>query len=494
MNTTPPPLRYVCLSDLHLGAANSLLTQVTASGRADPERPSACLVALARALRASVARMVEAAPSGALPRLILLGDVLDMGLADMANVQAGYRWFIEALFPASAPPVFSPQIVFVPGNHDHHLWRMCQDQHLVDTMQPLDVTPLLLDGTEPPLDSLLLTRLTRLASGDAQARVQVAYPNLGLFDAAAGRCVLMHHGHYADATYRVMTSFSDMVLGASAAATSIDRIERQNGPWVDFLWSDLGAAGSSGQAMQTLYEVLCDAGASRQFSLRLLNAVMGRLSGLGMDPDTVLMKGFTIGQLLAGVADASLGRGAQSQRYANVSLTTPAALDDLRWYLAGPLFEQARAAGLPAAALDTAFVYGHTHKPFQDELAVPGYGQPLAIYNTGGWVVDQPTLVDSQGASALFIDERLDVAALRLFNDAPNGRLEPVHVAGLGGFRDAANPLLAALAEAIEPDAALWADFSGHAQAAIEQRSTWLLDEFFAPGRSAEPSREAQTS
>ena len=85
---------------------------------------------------------------------------------------------------------------------------------------------------------------------------------------------------------------------------------------------------------------------------------------------------------------------------------------------------------------------------------MPGYDRPVGIFNTGGWVMDQPTMTSTQGASAMFIDDELNVASLRLFNDPVNGRMAPVHARGVGGFHDRDNPMLAALAAGIERSAA----------------------------------------
>ena len=63
------------------------------------------------------------------------------------------------------------------------------------------------------------------------------------------------------------------------------------------------------------------------------------------------------------------------------------------------------------------------------------------------------------------IDDRLNLASLRLFNDPQNGKMAPVHAAGLGGFRDADNPLLQNLDAAIGRTRPLWDEFTAAARA-----------------------------
>jgi metallophosphoesterase superfamily enzyme len=120
-------LKYVCLSDLHLGADYSVLTRMDDEGKTNLLKPSATLDALGTALR----QYVPAVSDTEHPTLILLGDVLDLGLSSTGAVAQAFKRFIEALFPAQVQPVFSTQVLCVPGNHDHHLWRTAQDQLVV---------------------------------------------------------------------------------------------------------------------------------------------------------------------------------------------------------------------------------------------------------------------------------------------------------------------------------------------------------------------------
>ena len=62
---TPTPLRYVCISDLHLGAAYSSLTFSDSRGRPDPARCSDTLAALkdAKAKGQTIIAVVNVAES-----------------------------------------------------------------------------------------------------------------------------------------------------------------------------------------------------------------------------------------------------------------------------------------------------------------------------------------------------------------------------------------------------------------------------------------------
>ena len=109
-------IRWICISDLHLGALNSLLTPVDADGeRVDPGRPSPVLTALCDALRTF--RMGDEPPE-----LVVLGDLFELALGTTADAAATFAQLIRGLRPGSRDGVVAPRIRFVPGNHDHHLW------------------------------------------------------------------------------------------------------------------------------------------------------------------------------------------------------------------------------------------------------------------------------------------------------------------------------------------------------------------------------------
>jgi hypothetical protein len=126
-------------------------------------------------------------------------------------------------------------------------------------------------------------------------------------------------------------------------------------------------------------------------------------------------------------------------------------------------------------AYDLSFVFGHTHKPFQDQLDIAGQVRPVAIYNTGGWVMDQPTMTPAQGAAAIFIDDELNVASLRFFDDPLNGACDPVQARGTGGMRDRDNPLLARMTTAIAATKTEWDAFTACACDALELHASVLL-------------------
>src|SRR5262249_1254278 len=147
---------------------------------------------------------------------------------------------IEALFPEDGPDLFSRELVFLPGNHDHGLWQPIKEQIQLAAVQenaqgyesefPL-VTKLF---AQPTHCSPLLTGLCRSIPHLASAEVRVAYPNWGLKGGSS--TVILHHGHFVESIYRAMSYIRRRLSGSDRPMT-VERLEAENGGWIDFGWS-----------------------------------------------------------------------------------------------------------------------------------------------------------------------------------------------------------------------------------------------------------------
>ena len=124
----------------------------------------------------------------------------------------------------------------------------------------------------------------------------------------------------------------------------------------------------------------------------------------------------------------------------------------------------------PAIPNDVTFIFGHTHKPFEDRLQLARYPRPVKVFNTGGWVLDETRRPTTQGGAAVFISDDLDVASLRLYNADPTGRPTRVQVHGVLGGEDA-EPWAQAMREALSKTEAAWTNFSAAAALSLQKRS-----------------------
>ncbi|MEE8573875.1 MAG: metallophosphoesterase, partial [Thermodesulfobacteriota bacterium] len=119
-------IKYVSLSDMHLGADNSLLTNLEqASSKTDPLKPSPVLVKLVECLRKVI--------GDDKPTLILNGDILELALSYTNEAAMAFERFLEQIMPDGGE-LFS-KIVFIPGNHDHHLWEVARETQYVNYIE-----------------------------------------------------------------------------------------------------------------------------------------------------------------------------------------------------------------------------------------------------------------------------------------------------------------------------------------------------------------------
>ncbi|MEO0907308.1 MAG: metallophosphoesterase [Pseudomonadota bacterium] len=445
-------IRHIVLSDLHLGARDSLLTHVDGNGDI-AEGPSHVLGAFANGLRETLADQDK-------PQLVLLGDALDLGLSPFGDVSKSFLQLLDAFYPADGQDLFDREIIYVAGNHDHHLWRIAQDNGFLQALEngemPGDLDAVTTIFGTPSHRCRLMESLFNHRPHLRDASVKIAYPNWGLSDPRSGRAVVMHHGHYLDAMYRALSNMRAFLGDGEARPATMRQLEQENGPWIDFLWSDLGSAGEIGSEAGSLYEVMLSAGASHDFAESIARRITGGLhSKLGINPKMPLKYGVTLDNLIRAGVDLTAGRAAERQRDGYGHVLGEAEIEDLIWYLGTPLAHGIRQE-LPDMPRELSFIFGHTHKPFQDELLVEGYEVPVGIFNTGGWVLDEPTLMPVQGCAAMLVSDELEVASLRLFNDPTDGKMAPVRVEGSGRI----SRLVDETAQAVERASDHWADFS----------------------------------
>jgi hypothetical protein len=283
------------MSDLHLGALNSLLTPVDAEGdRVDPGLVSPVLVALCEALRTLC---VGADP----PELIVLGDMFELALGTAADAGATFAQFVMELIPGTRDAVIAPRIRFVPGNHDHHLWTRARGASYMERIATLPSTePLpyeahatrLVPQHDPyPIRDSLIELLALRADPRAKIVVEQSYPNFGIMGSPGRRAIVCSHGHFIEPLYRAVSTLEDFRQARAPDPMSAEDIEAENGAWIDFFWSSMGDSGAAGRWARMLYESLQSEEAvdaeieaiRRAFSHRPGSGLRGRLEGLLLD-------------------------------------------------------------------------------------------------------------------------------------------------------------------------------------------------------------------
>ena len=420
-------IKYVCLSDMHLGQDNSLLTNlIEADAVLDHSSASPVMKALCDALQELIEH--ANAGSGVKPVLILNGDILELALADVNDAAMVFSRFIECTMPIGNE-IFS-EMIYIPGNHDHHIWELARETQYVEYLKqikisdklpaPWHTTNLFMDDKNP-LASYFLNGLVRRYGHLNKFSVMMAYPNLGLCDPNKQRYVIFHHGHYIESIYMLMTKVMSWIFPDREKPQEIWDIEKENFAWIDFFWSTMGRSGGAGTEVEVIYKAL----PVQKARNRLISNICGSLAkeydlhGLG---DWMEEKILPV--ILTRLADYF----AKRERRVTDKPLSEDAQKGLGNYLKGPLHGQLLIAlkkfrGLPKEQTpdipkDITFVFGHTHKPYQDDDDFDGYPGWVDVYNTGGWVVESVQRQPIKGASVVLFDENLQSTSIRLYNES----------------------------------------------------------------------------
>jgi UDP-2,3-diacylglucosamine pyrophosphatase LpxH len=459
-------IRWVCISDLHLGALNSLLTNVTSDGeRVDGSAPSPVLSALCDCLR-SLRRSGQDPPE-----LIVLGDLFELALTAPDDAAATFSQLIAGLRPGRPDAAVAPALRFVPGNHDHHLWSRASDERYLRLLagdasampasRDRHATHLLPANDKELVRDRFVEILATRADPSTGVTVVQSYPNLGLVTADGGRAVILSHGHFIEPLYRMM-SLLDTVFGSPrTGAAEAWQLEADNGGWIDFFWSSMGDSGDIMRVTRSLYESL----QSTDTIHAEIAAIERAIKAAGASRAQADVEAHAV----AGLLRAGVGTAIRERHREGVALS-PHAQEGLTSYLNGPVATQVVAEiGRPH---DTTFVFGHTHKPFLEARTVSAFPEPVAVVNTGGWVVDTPMLNPLKGASLILIDEDLNVASLRCYTEGVDGSSYRIGIEPSSG--SGSNALVDALRSGIDPDRDPWASLAQVIRTTVTDRGRQL--------------------
>lgn len=438
-------IRWVCVSDLHLGALNSVLTSVDPDGEhVDAGSASPVLEALCEALRAL--RGEEP------PQLVVLGDLFELALSSTDDAAATFASFIEGLRPGAREGAVAPAIRFLPGNHDHHLWTQARSGHHLDRLRELPagqalpaeafVTPLLPAHQPVPVRDRFVEVLASRTDRSDGLTVEQSYPNLGLVGADGRRLVVLSHGHFIEPLYRAMSVLDDVFNARRPGLPAVEQLEAENGGWIDFFWSSMGDSGDVSAVVRDLYESL-------QSEAAIAAEIEAIRRAIRASSDSKVWS--HVESMLTGKALSEAARRSMRRERHVPHVLSEQAETGLLAYLGGPVATQvAHEVGSPS---EVAFIFGHTHKPFTDVRQPAGLPGPLPVVNTGGWVVDTPEAEPNKGASVVLIDDNLDVAVLRCYNQGADAG-QGVRVEAPAG--SGTNPLVQELSAFVDPSRDPW--------------------------------------
>jgi hypothetical protein len=455
-------IRYVCVSDLHLGAPNSLLSEVRPGGDdVDVSRPSDVLVAVAACLHHLVERVNGV--DGPRPTLLLNGDVLELALADDDEAIGTFGRFAAQMGGCER----WDRIVYLPGNHDHHLWETTREQAYAEQVarssidaalpDPIHATAVMddvaSDGT--PFRSSLLTAVLESVLDDAPD-LDVRYPLLGLRSDLSDRTVMVHHGHFVEPVYQLMSAIRLTGFPGGEPPRTMADIEAENFAWIDYFWSTLGRSARVGRDVAFVYNMVQDPEAARALVENFARPLAAKLPWWVPFRERTLRWGF------GAAADHVLS-------LERLSAQDPDRADDgdrLRDLLAGPLAAQYEVSAASPHREPVTFLYGHTHMPLGVPVSVGPFAHPVVVHNTGGWVVDEVTPQVGLGGAAVLLDEELRAVRVELFRQLPGDEVCGPVVRGCSD----AGTFLDEVRTALDLDGPPWRDLQPLVATTMESR------------------------
>jgi len=468
-------IRYICLSDLHLGEEDSLLTNLGECGNVpDPGKPSPVMLHLVECLEHLIGQINPRKK----PVLILAGDILELALTTVNQAAMVFERFIE-LTMSPGRELFK-DILYIPGNHDHHFWENAREleyaRHVAKLRPgrhlplPWHVSRMFARKLSKLPQAHFLTTLLQRHPGLAEREfeVNVAYPNFGLLSKDSQSCVIFHHGHFIESLYKLMSHIKTLIFPDREMPSHAWDLEEENFAWIDFFWSSMGRSGEFGQDVELIYEKMRD---QREFH-ELLSGLAGRL---GDQYDLPGWDWLTV-RLIEGVLHGAADRARATERNFKEGPLSMTGRSGLEEYLHRPLRAQILRERKGNMPLDVTFVFGHTHKPFQEIMRIKGYRKHVKVYNTGGWVIDTVAPEPVHGASVLLLDENLNVAAIRMYNQAAGPEDYAVDVAEARPVKKPDNPFHRKIRERVRPSEEPWKSFSKSVAAEIRLRADNLRE------------------
>jgi UDP-2,3-diacylglucosamine pyrophosphatase LpxH len=473
-------IKYVCLSDLHLGEEDSLLTFVDkTTGKVDTSQASEVMKQLAECLKT----LVGDYNGGEKPVLVLNGDILELALAYLNESAMVFERFVETIMPEGGE--LFERIIYVPGNHDHHIWEIARETQFANYLKSKEIG----QGFKRPWHSTYLFRndlseyppayiLNRLLMRSPHLKtamdagtfgVNAAYPNFGVMSEDRQKCVVFHHGHYIDNLYMLMTTLKTLVFGEKREMPEeIWEIEAENFAWIDFFWSTLGRSGDVGESVEMIYEKMHYAPAFKKV-----------LSGLGKNIadnyDIPLVPGdYLEKKVITGLLHFAHDRIRDTERNRPEKPMSSKGEIGLRSYVTGPLQMQIKKENNSEIPPEVTCVIGHTHKPHQYDYPYAGYSKPVNFYNTGGWVVGLES-ERHKGASIVLVDDAFDATSIRVFNETEDGTATRVRVVEARRLVEEHNPFHKQIADFVDADQAPWTTFSDFVAKGIRIRRAHLF-------------------
>lgn len=408
-----PDIRYVVISDMHLGAENSILTNLAGETyETDTSKPSPVMAKMIECLRDIITKNEGAVK----PTLVLNGDLMELALTTTNDAAMAFKRFIELIMPANGEMIFDNEIFYLAGNHDHNLWERSRNYYYIQYLKGLAPGEPIKDeihctrmfNPETVSENLLVTLIHQYTHLQ-DVTVSALYPARAVINDDRQKCVIFCHGHYVESMYSLMTSLRSRIFPDRQEPQSYQELEQENYAWVDFFWSTLGRSGSVGKDINLIYDKMQDPA-----EVRLM---IHNIAASFSEKNKSILLRWIEKEMMQEILGLTVGRLAASERNEPDVVLTPDATKGLALFMEKFVLNELKKELDGHVPANISFVFGHTHKPFQKLMQLGSYPYPVKIYNSGGWVVDTMHQQSLHGGSVILIDEHSDVVALQMYKE-----------------------------------------------------------------------------
>src|SRR5262249_40134103 len=225
--------------------------------------------------------------------------------------------------------------------------------------------------------------------------VTTVYPNLGVLKGSK-KSVIFTHGHFTESIYLLMTDLMSMFFPKRRKPTLVWDIEAENFAWIDFFWSTMGRSGAAGSDVELIYDKLQDPTQIRDLVENFLQAFLeSRHKHHVFDHFEA--------NALSKILSVFLDNVAETERGDTGADLSPAGRAGLKSYVEGPLAQEILLENDQTMPEELTVVFGHTHKPFEQDTHFEGGPYWTSVFNSGGWVVDTPAPEPVNGAAAILL-------------------------------------------------------------------------------------------
>jgi metallophosphoesterase superfamily enzyme len=366
--------RAIVMSDVHLGEEDGYLFSKSPGYEAN---------------RRAVAEVLDANKD--FDELVLNGDILELAMAGLDVVYSELKLFFRLL----AERGNIKRIVFLPGNHDHHLWRTLGEM--------IHVHGRLVKGETPPAHGDYSSGFVnqRFSSLDPDHAPYIVFPHLWPADAEAPEFIvkyphhllkiangnyLISHGHFLESLFKPVNFLIE--------PNRLAQLEAFNNLWLEAFNYHLGHADDlSLQARELEDQFIMGGKEAKEKVQGILDAIyenMKRRIGFTF-PVTCIVK-FALKRIVREMPKEKMGQSKLRGAEVDQSL-----FDSIKKYIEKYIISR--------YSENFTFVFGHTHIPFSDRVQIRGRTYP--IINTGGWLrKDGDASGSGKYAGLVIIDDR----------------------------------------------------------------------------------------